>query len=105
MKVTLSPAARDYVRTEAAYLRSRSPQAAQHFADSLKRLKDMLARFPSAGHISGELPMPGVLRMVMGAYLVDYEIRGNAIRIFAVRHGRERPPGMPLDEDFDLEGP
>ena len=104
MKVTLSPAARDYVRSEAAYLRSRTPRAAQQFGDDLKRLSDMLGRFPSAGHIAEELPVPGVLRSVMGSYLVDYELNKDSVRIFAIRHGRERPPSMPLDDDFDFEG-
>lgn len=47
--------------------------------------------------------MPGVLRLVMGAYLIDYEIGESGVRILAIRHGRERPPGMPLDDDFDFE--
>lgn len=103
MKVTLSPSARDYVKTEAAYLRARNPRAAQQFADDLKRLRDMLGRFPLAGHMTEELPVPGVLRLVMGAYLIDYEIIDSGVRIFAIRHGRERPPSMPVDDDFDYE--
>ncbi len=49
--------------------------------------------------------MPRALRFVMGSYLVDYEIRADEIVIFAVRHGRERPPGVALENDFDLEEP
>lgn len=92
------------MKTEAAYLRARNPHAAQQFANSLRRLRDTLGRFPLAGHVTEELPVPGVLRLVMGAYLVDYEMRTDGIRIFAIRHGRERPPSMPLDDDLDYEG-
>ncbi|MDM9625931.1 type II toxin-antitoxin system RelE/ParE family toxin [Rhizobium sp. S152] len=55
------------------------------------------------GRSSEELPTPRALRFVMGAYLVDYEIRADEIVIFAVRHGRERPPGVTLEDDFDIE--
>jgi plasmid stabilization system protein ParE len=44
------------------------------------------------------------LCFVMGPYLVDYAISGDEIRIFAIRHGRQRPPGVALDDDFDFEG-
>ncbi|MDO1582103.1 type II toxin-antitoxin system RelE/ParE family toxin [Rhizobium oryzicola] len=103
MKVTLSPKARDYVRREAKYLYSGNPRAAQQFADDIKRLRQGLSRFPEMGKFNDEIPVPGVLRFVMGAYLVDYEIRGDEILIFAIRHGRERPPRVEIDDDFDLE--
>ncbi len=51
------------------------------------------------------MPVPGVLRFVMGAYLVDYEIRSSVVVILAIRHGQQRPPGTPLEEDFDFEAP
>lgn len=57
------------------------------------------------GHASEDLPVPGVLRFVMGAYLVDYEMRDELIVILAIRHGRQRPPGTPIDDDFDFEAP
>jgi hypothetical protein len=44
-----------------------------------------------------------VLRFTMGAYLVDYEIGQNGVEIFSIRHGRERPPGVEIEDDFDLE--
>ncbi|WP_254007845.1 type II toxin-antitoxin system RelE/ParE family toxin [Ciceribacter sp. RN22] len=105
MKVLLAPEARNYVSSEARYLKARSPQAARRFADSLKQLKEHLSQFPHLGKVSDETPVPGVLRFVMGAYLVDYEIRPGVIVILGIRHGQQRPPGMPLDEDFDFEAP
>jgi plasmid stabilization system protein ParE len=103
LKITLSPAARETVRAEAYYLRSKSPRAAQQFADDLKRLRQNISRFPEMGRTTEELPVPGVLRFVMGVYLVDYAIRDDEVVIFAIRHGRERPPGVELGDDFDYE--
>jgi plasmid stabilization system protein ParE len=103
LKVTVSPDARSYIRSEAAYLKSRSTRAALQFADDLKRLRQSLTQFPHIGHETEELPVPNVLRFVMGMYLVDYEIGDNGIEIFAIRHGRERPPGVDIEDDFDFE--
>ena len=103
MKVVLSPDARDYVKTEASYLMARSPRAALEFRDSLRRLQQELARFPQLGHAPDDLPFPGVRRFVLGSYLFDYEIRASTIVILAIRHGRQRPPGLPIDDDFDFE--
>ncbi len=103
MKVILSPKALDYVRREAQYLKSKNPAAAQQFSDHLKRLKQGLAQFPEMGKVTEEIPIPGFLRFVMGAYLVDYEISGGILFVLAIRHGRERPPGTPIEDDFDFE--
>lgn len=103
MKVIVAPAARDYIRSEAAYLRQRNLQAAQQFSDNLKRLRQHLGQFPAIGHVTDEVIIPGVRRFVLGAYLVDYEIRPQTIVILAIRHGHQRPPGLALDDDFDFE--
>ena len=103
MKVILSPDAREYVKSEARYLKSRNPRAAQQFSDDLRGLRESLGRFPEMGRFTEEIPVQGVLRFVMGQYLIDYEIREEAVVVFAIRHGRERPPGIALDDDFDFE--
>jgi plasmid stabilization system protein ParE len=105
LKVTLSPKAREYVKREAAYLRSHSLRAAQQFLDDLKRLNGGLGRFPEMGKPNEEIPIPSVHRFVMGSYLVDYEVTAGEVLVFAIRHGRERPPPIELDDDFDLEEP
>ena len=105
MKVLLSPGARHYLVSEAQYLKARSPQAARQFTGHLKQLKEHLSQFPNMGRASDELSAPGVLRFVMGAYLVDYEVRPDFIVILAIRHGQQRPPGAPLEDDFDFEVP
>ncbi|OQP87533.1 plasmid stabilization protein ParE [Rhizobium rhizosphaerae] len=91
------------MRREVAYLGANSPKAAQRFLDDLKQLRRNLKRFPAIGKQTDEMPVPGVLRFVMGPYLVDYEVRPGEIVIFAIRHGRERPPGVSVDDDFDFE--
>ena len=103
MKVILSPDARDYVKAEASYLMARSPRAALEFRDGLRRLQQELARFPQLGHPPDDLPFPGIRRFVVGSYLFDYEIRETTVVILAIRHGRQRPPGLEIDDDFDFE--
>lgn len=103
MKVRISPFAAAYLRSEISYLNERSPAAARRLSDNLKRLKKNLARFPHMGQATDELPVPGVLRFVMDDYLVDYQVSRLFIDILAIRHGRQRPPGTPLDDDFDFE--
>lgn len=103
MKITLSPAAREYVTREARYLKSVSPKAAQRFGEEFRQLRHSLARFPGIGKANEELPVPGVRRFVMEPYLVDYEIMADEIRILTVRHGRERPPAVDLDDDYNFE--
>jgi plasmid stabilization system protein ParE len=103
VKVTLSPKALEYVRREARYLSAVSPKAGQEFSNDLKRLRQSLMRFPEMGKPNDDIPFPGIFRFVMGAYLVDYEIRDQHILILAIRHGRECPPGIVLDDAFDFE--
>jgi plasmid stabilization system protein ParE len=103
LKVTLSPKALEYVRREARYLKSKHPGAALQFSEHLKRLRQGLAHFPEMGKFTDEIPVPNVLRFVMGAYLVDYEISDAGIWVLAIRHGRERPPGTDIEDDFDFE--
>jgi plasmid stabilization system protein ParE len=91
------------VRREASYLKSKSPNAAQQFLNDLKRLRQELSRFPEMGKSNTDIPVPGIMRFVMGDYLVDYAIGRDGISIFAIRHGRERPPRLEPDDDFDFE--
>jgi plasmid stabilization system protein ParE len=102
-RIRLSAGARAYIRSEAQYLKDRSPAAALRFLDDLSRLKTNLLLFPQMGFRSDELPVPGILRFTMGDYLIDYEIADDLIEIRAIRHGHQRPPGLPIDDDFDYE--
>ncbi len=40
----------------------------------------------------------------MGAYLIDYRQRPTEILILSIRHGRERPPGLPVEDEFEDDG-
>jgi plasmid stabilization system protein ParE len=105
LKVTFSPKALDYAKREASYLGQYSQRAAREFRDNLKLLRTNLTRFPHMGHLSSELPVPGARRFVMGAYLVDYRITPTQIFVLAIKHGREGPTGIDMEEDFDFEDP
>ena len=50
-----------------------------------------------------ETVMPNTHRFVIGEYVVDYEILEREVFVFAIRHGRQRPPDQPLDPDDDYE--
>lgn len=104
MKLVVSPQARDYIKSEAAYLKKRSPQAALNFRDDLGRLRKNLLQFPHLGHETSEIPIAGIRRFVMGAYLVDYEISRDDIVILKIRHGHQSPPSIVVEDDFDYEG-
>jgi plasmid stabilization system protein ParE len=103
MKVRLSENARIYLRQEAAYLRKRNPAAAVKYVTRLREARTNLARFPELGSFSDELPLPGIRRIVVGDYLVDYEVKQGEVWIVAVRHGQQLLPGTPVDDDFDYE--
>lgn len=103
MKLVVSPLAREYIKSEAAYLRKRSPQAAFHFRNDLDKLRKNLLQFPNLGHGTEEIPIAGIRRFVMGVYLVDYEIFGDRIVILKVRHGQQNPPAIAISDNFDYE--
>lgn len=103
MKVTVSPDAREYITTEGRYLRARHPGAARQFLDDVKKLRQALSQFPEMGRQTDEMPAPGVLRFVMGSYLVDYEVGEDDVVILKMRHGRQRPPSVEIEDDFDYE--
>jgi hypothetical protein len=48
------------------------------------------------------LPVEGSLRLVVGDYVLDYDLIGNTVAITAIRHGRQLDPEF-VDED-DLDG-
>ena len=103
MKVRLSGSARAYLRAEAAYLRDHSPQAAATFLARMKEAERNLARFPELGRGIERLPIPGSRRLVVGDYLLDYDIAGEDIIIISIRHGRQSDVPPDTDEDADYE--
>ncbi len=42
-------------------------------------------------------------RLIVGDYLLDYEVSENEINVVAIRHGRQAPLNTPVEPDFDFE--
>ena len=57
------------------------------------------------GQEATDLPFRNARRFVQGDYLVHYQLSDSAIVILTIRHGREQPPELPLDDDTDFELP
>lgn len=64
-----------------------------------------LARFPELGLESERLPVPGSRRLVIGDYLLDYEVMEGEVVILSVRHHRQQPIAPEIEDDFDYEDP
>ena len=62
----------------------------------------MLAQFPDAGFERAAPPVPGVRRLVVGDYLIDYCMVSDDVVILLIRHGAQSEP-PPADPDFDYE--
>lgn len=105
MKVVLSGQARAYIRNEAAYLRRHSRQAAQNFRARLAEAFINLASFPDIGRHVRPLPVPGARRIVVGDDVIDYDSSSDAIRVLAIRHGRQIDESPDTDVDIDFEEP
>jgi plasmid stabilization system protein ParE len=105
MKVRLSSNARSYLRKETEYLRLRSPTAAKSFVAQIKKARQNIGAFNGLGAASQELPLANLRRLIVGDYLIDYEIGANQISIVAIRHGRQLPPTFDIESNFDFEAP
>ena len=99
----MSDDARTCLRDEAKYLRKRSPAAAKALTVSMRKARENLATFSELGFAKEGLPIPGMRRVIVGNYLLDYEISGDVVHLVAIRHGRQMPPEMTVDDDFDFE--
>lgn len=102
-KVRLSGPARDYLRNEARYLRQRSGPAAEAFLSRLMEARKNLGRFPQMGFEKEGLPIRGTRALVVGDYILDYEINGEDVTITAIRPGQKPDVAIEVSEDFDYE--
>jgi plasmid stabilization system protein ParE len=102
MKVRFSASARRYLRSETAYLRQYSASAAENFIAQIDQAKRNLTRFPGLGRGIDRLPMPDLHRLVVGNYLIDYQVGRAEIVIQTIRHGRQQPP-EDIDPELDYE--
>ncbi|OYU91637.1 MAG: hypothetical protein CFE29_01790 [Bradyrhizobiaceae bacterium PARB1] len=102
-RVILSDNAQTYLRAEARYLRDRSPSAAEKLKARFRKARQDLSQFPELGRKKDGLPLEGAMRLVVGDYIVDYELHGEIVEITSVRHGRQLDPDFAQDDDFDYE--
>jgi plasmid stabilization system protein ParE len=61
-----------------------------------------LAEFPQLG-AEKPLPIPGLRRLVMGDYVLDYEVRDDEVHVLNTRHGRQNDPDLEIEPDIDYE--
>lgn len=43
------------------------------------------------------------MRLVVGDYILDYDLDDKGVAITVIRHGRQQDPDLAKDEDFDFE--
>jgi len=103
-RVLLAPAARAFLLSEASYLRQHSPRAAERFLERLREARRSLDRFDQLGFSHDALPIPGIRRLIVGDYILDY-FPGETIMIVAIRHARQRDPDLDDDRNEDFEVP
>ncbi len=102
-KVRLSGPARVYLRNEAHYLRQRSRPAAEAFLSRLVEARKNLGLFPQMGFEKEGLPVRETRSLVVGDYILDYEIRGEDVYITAIRPGQKPEFAIEVTDDFDYE--
>ena len=81
----------------------RSPSAAEAFLDGLREARRNLAQFPEIGRKKDALPIEGAMRLVVGDYILDYDLVRDVVAIASIRHARQNDPDLEHDADFDLE--
>jgi len=102
-KVRLSTKASDYLKQEARYLRDRNPAAAVAFVVRIRQAQQLLSDFPEVGPGKRGLPLSDMRCLVVGDYLMDYQVRDGDVRVLAIRHGRQPEITIEFDDvDYDV---
>lgn len=102
MRVVVSDRVKKFLLSERKYLEQHSTIAGKRLAQRFRETASLLSSYPFAG-VEKQLPMPGLRRFVVDDYLLDYEIIGDEVHILTMRHGRQRDPHLPPEDDFDFE--
>jgi plasmid stabilization system protein ParE len=102
MRVIISAKVQDFLRHERSYLQRHSTIAWKRLSDRLRRTRKLLAEFPQLG-AEKPLPIPGLRRLVMGDYVLDYEVRDDEVHVLNMRHGRQNDPDLEIEPDIDYE--
>lgn len=103
MKVRLSERARTYIREETRYLKARSTAAAKEFTAHIAKARLNLSAFTQMGFESDDLPVDGMRRLVVGDYLMDYEVTEQEIHVVSIRSGKRLSQSTILEPDSDYE--
>ncbi|HVW54167.1 MAG TPA: type II toxin-antitoxin system RelE/ParE family toxin [Rhizobiaceae bacterium] len=102
MRVVISARVKTFLQAEKSYLSRHSTSAWKMLAVRLRQTRKLLAECPLAGSAKA-LPMKGLRRIVMGDYVLDYEVRNGEIHILSMRHGRQNDPDLEYEPDFGDE--
>lgn len=86
----LRKALRD-LNDEAAYIATDSPQAAQHFMESVQQSTGLLCIYPAMGR-PGRVAGSRELIMTDYSYLIPYRVRADAVEILRIFHSMRKPP-------------
>jgi len=95
-RVIVSPTAERWFLKQLAYLLEVNPEAARNFAKRFREFRSNLGQFSGMG-VHGNTP--GTRRVVMKPYVVIVKLKGDAIEIVAIRHGRQGDARSPTDTD------
>jgi toxin ParE1/3/4 len=87
--------ARIWIRRESEYLREHRPQAASRFITAIDRAAQQLSEHPMSGP-PGDIP--DTRRLVVGNYILSYQVRRGVVEVFAVRHSRQRDARAPVTD-------
>lgn len=101
-KVRMSTRARAYLTKETKYLRDRNQAASAAFIARMRHARQLLADFPELGTGKRGLPHSDMRCLVVGDYLMDYQVRSGEVLILAIRHGRQLEVSIePDDTNYD----
>lgn len=101
MRVRLSAEARAYLLKERAYLHARSIPAASAFIARMRKARENLGRFQEIGFGPDRLPIPGARRLIVGEYILDYDIHDDLVLVSAISPSAKPVATMEYDDDHE----
>jgi addiction module RelE/StbE family toxin len=87
--VRWTPRAAADLRRLYRFLADNNPRAAQSVVDALATAPDKLKQFPRRGARLEQFKDREVRRLIIRAYEIRYEIKGDTIRLLQIWHGKE----------------
>ncbi len=86
-EVSKTPQAQADLEAILEELEGKSPKAAQRFAAGLDKKCAALGRFPELGRARAEI-LPGLRSTLVGKHVLFYRVRGEAVEVLRIIHGR-----------------